>query len=133
MMHYPLFQISLCFRGKIFRLRGNFSKCYLFLPIFSISSAKISDDLFSFFSQLQISNVPLFCLFQYIPLVRENYYFPPTFINCPLFSFNLRVLHTLCVFRFSPTLTMMHLCITQYTYWTTLSRTTSAQLIPRFT
>jgi len=27
-------------------------------------------------------------------------------------------LHTLCVFRFPPSLTMMHLCITQYTYWT---------------
>jgi len=28
--------------------------------------------------------------------------------------------HTLSVFRFLPSLTMMHLCITQCTYWTPL-------------
>ena len=62
---------------------------------------------------------PYFPVSLYFPLFRENYYFLPTFT--PLFSGNVRVfLHTLCVFRFPPTLTMMHLCITQCTYWTPL-------------
>ena len=51
---------------------------------------------------------PLFSLFQYIsPLFRENYY-PPDFVKFTCF------LHTVCV---SPTLNMVHLCITQCTYW----------------
>jgi len=40
--------------------------------------------------------------------------FPPDFVKCTCF------LYTLCVFRFPPTLTMVHLCITQCTYWTPL-------------
>ena len=32
-------------------------------------------------------------------------------------------LHTLCVFPVPPTLTMMHLCITQWTYWTPVTVT----------
>src|SRR6218665_1415127 len=31
------------------------------------------------------------------------------------------LLHTFCVFRFPPALTMMHLCISQCTYWTPLA------------
>src|SRR6218665_1170973 len=62
--------------------------------------------------------IPPISLFQYIsPLFFENYYFPPTFTNFPMFSKNL---HASYVFRFPPTLTMMHLCITQCTYWTPL-------------
>src|SRR6218665_1731735 len=66
---------------------------------------------------------PLFSLFQYIspcfakiiisPFTLKN--FPPVFQKFTCF------LHTLCVFRFPPTMmTMMHLCITQCTYWTPL-------------
>src|SRR6218665_479130 len=65
---------------------------------------------------------PLFSLLLYIsPLFHQNYYFPLLLQISPLFSKNSRVfLHTFCVFRFPPTLTMMRLCITQCTYWTPL-------------
>src|SRR6218665_394131 len=57
------------------------------------------------------------------PLFRENYYFPPTLTNFPpvLHKFTC-FLHTLRVFRFPPTFTMMHLCITQCTYWMPLQQ-----------
>src|SRR6218665_2755767 len=74
---------------------------------------------------------PLFSLFQYIfPLFRENYSFPPTFTNFPpvLDKFTC-FLHALSVFRFPPTLTMMHLCITQCTYWTPLAENMLKQLL----
>src|SRR6218665_2195686 len=64
---------------------------------------------------------PLFSLiFNFSSLFRENYYFLPTFTNFPLFSENLRVFYILYVYFVPPTLAMMHCCITQYTYWTTL-------------
>src|SRR6218665_2365432 len=40
--------------------------------------------------------------------------FPPDFVKCLCF------LHAFCDFRAPRTLTMMHLCITQCTYWTPL-------------
>src|SRR6218665_1404830 len=48
------------------------------------------------------------------PSTFEN--FPPDFVKFACFY----ILHTLRVFRFFPTFTMMHLCITQCTYWTPL-------------
>ena len=87
------------------------------------SSTKISDDRF-FSHRPQILNFPLLSLFQYIStLFRENYSspyfdkFPP-----PVLHKFTCFLHTLPVFRFPPTFTMMHLCITQCTYWTPLIR-----------
>ena len=64
---------------------------------------------------------PLFSLFQYIsPLFRKNYSFPLLLqISPPVLGKFICFLHTLHVF-FPPTLTMMHLCITQCTYWTPL-------------
>jgi len=41
------------------------------------------------------------------------------------------LLHTLCVFRFPLTLIMMHLCITQCTYWTPLFKRTTAGILTR--
>src|SRR6218665_911215 len=41
-------------------------------------------------------------------------------LSPPVFEKFTCFLHTLCVFRFPPTLTRMHLCITQCTYWTPL-------------
>ena len=37
-------------------------------------------------------------------------------------------LHFLCVFRFAPGLTMMHLCITQCTYWTPLVESSNSSV-----
>ena len=74
---------------------------------------------FLFSPQPQISS--LFSLFQYIsPLFRENYSFLPTFKIPPRFR-KIYVFFTYFVFFFSPScLTMMHLCITQCTYWSPL-------------
>ena len=63
----------------------------------------------------------LFSLFQSIPLYFGQIFIspafqndPPDFVKFPCF------LHTFCDFRFPSTLTRMHLCITQCTYWTPL-------------
>jgi len=63
---------------------------------------------------------PLISLFQYMPpLFRENYYFPH-FLKFSRFR-KIYVFFTyLMCFSFPPTLTMMHLFITQFTYWTPL-------------
>ena len=55
------------------------------------------------------------------PPASRKLLFPPTFQHFPpvLQKFTY-FLHAFCVFRFPPTLTMMHLCITQCTYWTPL-------------
>jgi len=80
MMHFPL-----CFRfspyfPKIFRLCGKFSKCYLFPKFFSIFICQ------NFWWPCLVID-PLFSLFQHIsPLFCENYYFPPTLKNSPMFS-----------------------------------------------
>ena len=64
---------------------------------------------------------PCFCTF--LPLFHQNYYSLPTFTNSPCF-WKIHVFFTcfLCI-SFPPTLTMMHLCITQCTYWTPLQQT----------
>src|SRR6218665_573947 len=122
MMHsLPLFQISSYFR-KIFRLSKNFQTLTFSRKISRFSSAKISDDFFS--PRPQILNFLLFSLFRYIfPLFCEIFYFPLLLkiSPSPVLEKFTSFLHTLCVFRFPPALTMMHLCITQCTYWTPLS------------
>src|SRR6218665_1389728 len=74
---------------------------------------------------------PLFSLFHYIfpYLFRENYYSPYFYRFPPVFREFTCFLHTLCVFPFPPTLTMMHLCITQFTYWTPLITNICATLV----
>ena len=74
----------------------------------AFSSAKISDDLFLVIDQ---KFAPLFGKFFIFPYFFK---FPPEFVKFTCF------LYTFCVFRLPPTLTMMHLCITQCTYWTPL-------------
>src|SRR6218665_3585119 len=96
MMHFPLFQIFPLF-SKNFQTVGIFYLNFRIPPYF-----------------------PCFNRPTFSPLFRENYYSPPTFKNAPCFRKIHLFLHTLCVFRFPPTLTMMHLCITQCTYWTPL-------------
>src|SRR6218665_1218602 len=87
--------------------------------MFPFSSAKISRDHFLVIDhKFRISPLPIFPI---SPPDSRKLLFLHTFSNSPLFSKNsLAFLHTLCVFRFSPTFTMMHSCITQYTYWTPL-------------
>src|SRR6218665_4146450 len=77
-----------------------------------------------FCHQPQIFKFPPYflCFSTFAPRFHENYYFPPLPFKIPLCFTKLDLLlHTFCVFRFPPTLTMMHLCITQCTYWTPLA------------
>src|SRR6218665_1825708 len=79
--------------------------------------------LMTFFSHRpQISNSPYFLCFRTpSPLFRAFFYFTPTFKNVPLCFLKIHLLFTyfMCI-SFPLTLTMMHLCITQCTYWTPL-------------
>jgi len=121
MMHFP----------PCFRFSPYFQKIFRLWTIFKILNVTFSEKVFDFhppeflifFSHRpKISNfLPIFPVSVYFPLFRENYYFPPTLTNFPpVFEKFTCFLHTLCVFRFLPTLLMMHLCITQCTYWTPL-------------
>src|SRR6218665_3454886 len=76
----------------------------------------------TFFShRLQIFKFPLFSLFQSISPISDKFFIPPTFVNFPSYFVKFPCfLHTFCIFSFFPTLTMIHLCITQCTYWTPL-------------
>ena len=88
---------------------------------FRFSSAKI------FFShrpqnhKFRIS--PYFSCFSTFPPVSPKLLFPPYFHKfSPCFrKMNLLFTYFMCI-SFPPTLTMMHLCITQWTYWTPLRR-----------
>src|SRR6218665_545464 len=87
--------------------------------ISSFSSAKISDDLFY---QPQISNFsPIFAVSVHFHPVFRKLFFPPYFDKFPLCfrQIHLPFTYSTCI-SFPPTLTLMHLCITQCTYWTPL-------------
>src|SRR6218665_1021871 len=117
MMHFPPVSDSPLFSKKFRTLR----KIFEILPFFLVDA--------------QISNFPLFSLFQYIsPLFRENYYPPPYFDKCPPCFTQIHLLFTYftCI-SFPHTFTMMHLCITQCTYWTPLiARDSGRPLIQSF-
>jgi len=107
---------SLCFRfppisKKMFRLRGILSKFYLFPINFSIFLRQ--NFWWPFFGcWVKILSFPLFSLFQYIsPTISGNFL-------CPLWFRKIYIFFTyfMC-FSFHPSLTMMHLCITQCTHW----------------
>ena len=107
---------------KFLRLRRKFSQFDLFRNNFPIFIRKISDDLF-FLLVIDYNFVmssPVFALSVHFPLFRKNVHFPPTFANFPP-DFVKFVFFTYFLWlSFSPTLTMMHLCITQCMYWTPL-------------
>jgi len=70
---------------------------------------------------------PLFssCFSTFLPLFRENYHFPLLW-QFPLCFRKIHLFFTsLFCISFPPALTMMHLCITQCTYWTPLDTNTS--------
>jgi len=96
----PLFQIPPVSENFVV-LHAEFPQFDLFPEIFRFSSAKISDDLFFFFSHSpQISNFPLFFLFQFISLLfLEISLSPPTFAKVsPWFRKIYVFLYTLRVF-----------------------------------
>src|SRR6218665_3086097 len=124
MMHFPPVADFPLFSKKFRTLRNILTILPFPDKFLYFHSPKFLTTFFDHRPQISIS--PLFFLFQYISaLFRENYYVPPTLTKLPpvLHKFTC-FLHTLRVFRFPPTLTMMHLCITQCTYWTPLSKYT---------
>ena len=126
MMHFPpCFRFLPCFRNffqtpwKIFPI----SQLYLFPKMFRFNPPKFLITIFS--NLLQILNFPLFSLFQYIsPYFAKIIIFFPHFSKFAPYFRKIYVLFSyfMC-FSFPPSLTMMHLCITQCTYWTPLNET----------
>jgi len=111
---FPLFSTNFPTLWKISKMLPFFWKKF---PIF------IRQNFWWPFShQPQISNVlPIFPVLLHFHPVSPKLLFPPTFSNFPpVFEKFTCFLHTLCLFLLPPTLTMMHLCITQCTYWTPL-------------
>src|SRR6218665_3294460 len=114
MMHCtPCFRFPPAIFDKFSDSVENFQHFTFSRKISRFSSAKFSDDLF-FSRRPQISNFPLFSLFQYIPPYFAKIIISPLLskISPPVLKEFTCFLHTLYVFRFPPTFTMMHLCIT---------------------
>src|SRR6218665_3915240 len=122
MMHLP----SLCFRflpyfPNFFLLHGKFFHFYLFPKRFPFSSAKISDDL-SLVVDTKFVNSPR-------PIFPKIYTFPPVSETASfrqhstIYPVYIRFMcfYLLYMFYLPPVLTMMRLCIIQYTCWTSLS------------
>ena len=105
----PLLQISPYFR-KMFRVWENFSQFNLFPKnVFIDHKFRIFSLLFSVFQCLS----PCFAKIIISPLLWQIF---PSFFR----QFHLLFTYFTCI-SFSPyTLTVMHLCITQCTYWTPL-------------
>ena len=112
MMHFPLFQIFPYFL-KMFRLHENVfqfcrfpTKFFGFRPLKFLMTVLIIDFEFKISSHIFAKRYIKF------PIIVFPYFWkiPLDFVRFTCF------LHTLRVFRFPPTLTMMHLCITQCTY-----------------
>src|SRR6218665_2249249 len=90
------------------------SLCFRFLPLFPSKIFYLLENFPNF--TFSGENIPIF--------IRQNFHdkllpscfykFPSDFLNFTCF------LHTLHVFSFRSTVTMMHLCITQCTYLTPL-------------
>src|SRR6218665_2851000 len=120
MMHFPPVSDFPPISEKFSDFLKNLKNFTFSRKISSLSSAKISDDFFLVIDHKFLIS-PLFSLFRCIsPLFRENYSFPLLLqISPPVLGKFTCFLHTLRVF-FPSTLTMMHLCITQCTYWTPL-------------
>ena len=117
-----------CFRFPLFPKNlsdsvENFPDLKIF-PTFSEKNVDFHQQNFwwPFFSHRpQILNFPLyFRFFTPFPLFRTNLSFP----YFPKFPPWFRKMSVFCTcflwFSFPPTFTMMHLCITQWTYWTPL-------------
>ena len=68
---------------------------------------------------------PIFAVSVHFPPFRENHYFPPTFSHSPDFAKVAWFFTHFLWFSFPPSFTMMHLRITQCTYWTPLKLVTN--------
>ena len=117
--------ISLCFTfppisENFFGSRGKLPRFDLFPQNFLISIRQnFWRPLFSLTTNFEF--LPLFPCFNSFPPYFEKILFSPYFCKIPPPNFlKLTCLYVLYVYFAPPTFTMMHLCITQCTYWTTL-------------
>src|SRR6218665_3023057 len=122
MMHFPsisnspYFRFSLSFlnvseSGKSF---PTFPKICMFYPRTFLMTCFVIDRKFRF--------PPIFAkTLHFSPLYREIYSIPHYFLKFPSDFVKLTCFSDFTCFSFPPSLTMMHLCITQSTYWTPLS------------
>ena len=117
----PLFQISPPLFQKIFRTFWKFLTILPFPEKFlHFHPPKFLMTFFFFGHRPQIStSPPIFAVSVHFPLFRENYSFPLLLQISPCFR-QIHLLFTYFTCTFPPTFTMMHLCITQCTYWTPL-------------
>src|SRR6218665_2065323 len=110
----PLFQKNFRTFWKIFKILPFPEKFLHFHP---------QKFLMTFFSHRpQIFEFPpIFAVSVHFPPVSRKLFFTPYFSKCPPCFRQIHLLfYILYVHIFHPTLTMMHLCITQCTYWTPL-------------
>jgi len=128
-MHSPSVSDFPSVSEKISDSVENFRNFTFSRKFFRFSSAKISDDVL-LSSTTNFANFPLFSVFKYIsPLFLKKYSFPLFFKISPCFR-QIYVFFTYFIcFSSPPTFTMMHLCITQCTYWTPLA-SSSLQVSP---
>jgi len=118
-MHFPLFRFPPYFRKNSDYVE-NFHNFTFPRKILRFSSTKVSEDPILVIDQKFLPSFPCICSLH--SPVSPKLLFPPILLQIsPLFSKNSRVFYILSVYFIPPTLTMMHLCITQCTYWTPLS------------
>ena len=111
MMHFSLFQIS---RTPLFRIFQSLGK---FVPTFPKNVCFIHENFWRpFFSRwVWILNFSLLSLKRYIStyfgkFIISPFQIPPDLVKCTCFAY-------FSYFSFPPSFTMMHLFITQCTYW----------------
>ena len=125
MIHFPSVSDFPCFWKKIQTLRKIFTILPLPDKFFDFHPTKF---LITFFLVIDHKFRTFLPIFEFSPYLLCFSTFPSTFpprfakiiISPLLLQISPVFLHSLRVFRFPPTLTMMHLCITQCTYWTPL-------------
>ena len=89
----------------------------------------------TFFSHRKILNSPIFTISIQIPPISQKLLFPPTFQNFPCFRkiyVFFYIPYFICFSFPLPSLTMMHLRITQRTYWTPLLSVKLSIVLLRF-
>src|SRR6218665_3975722 len=121
MMHFPsLFQISPHIFEKFSDSEENFQNFTFSRKISRFSSEKISDDLFLVINH-KFRVPPIFPVsVHFHPVSRKLLFFPLLLKIPPCFrKIHLLFTYFTCI-SFPNTLTVMHLCITQCTYWTPL-------------
>src|SRR6218665_3633059 len=128
MMHFPPVSDFPLFLDN-FGLSVKFQKFPVFPKIISIFIRLTT--FFLFIDHKFWIFPPILPVLQHFPPDSRKFRISSVSKISPLFSKNSTAFYILYVYFCPPTLTMMHLCITQCTYWTPLSTCTTICLISR--